>query len=371
MATATAQPAAQPAVVPMLPFTAGSHEHTEPAFVVTQVLAASDGQINPQDVPAAGYARHVLVKVTCSGGVGGTIAADGPWNIIKSIGLQDVNGANIVGPFTGWDLYVANIVGGYAFNNNPANSPFHVAAAPNPVFYLRVPIEISQRDGLGALANQASSSEFKLALTLNNLAAAFSVAPTTAPTVKVEAWLEGWTLPAATNNRGEPQAQVPPLLGTGQFWTKTSRPALIGNNNHALTKIGNYVRNLVLIGRDASGVRSNAVLPNPLRFVWDGNNIHDIDISLLQAYLIEKVNGALTYPVGVIVLPFSHFLTGRMGNETPDGWLPTTGSSRIEISGNATAAGSVDILVNEVAPVEFNPANRFVTPNRTGTVQAA
>lgn len=362
--------AAQPAQVPLLPFTASAHEHTEPAFTISAAQGAATVAFNPQDVPSYGYFRHLLLEVSASGGAGGTGNADYPWDLIQSINLQDVNGANIVGPFDGYTLYLANLIGGYAFNNNPANAPFHVGSAPNPVFYLRVPVEISARDGLGVLANQNAASEFKVNLTLNTRAATTTVDYTTPPTVTIRGWLEAWTLPAATNNRGEPQSQVPPLLGTGQFWTSRSVAVAVGNNTIPLTRVGNLIRNIILVGRDASGVRTDTVLPDPVYFNWDGNQIHNTSLRVLQAYFMERLSGAVTRPAGVIVLPFNHFSSGRSGNDDPSGWLPTTTASRLEFNGNSAAPGSVQVITNEVAPIEPNQAARYQVPNATGTVTA-
>src|SRR3954454_11271906 len=117
---AAAAPRAQPAQVPLLPFTASAHEHTEPAFTVSSQIGTATVQFNPQDVPAYGYLRHIILEVAATGGSIGTAVAnaDFPYNLIQSITLQDVNGANIVGPMDGYSLYLANLIGGYAFNNN-------------------------------------------------------------------------------------------------------------------------------------------------------------------------------------------------------------------------------------------------------------
>lgn len=358
--------ATQQRVMPLLPFTASAHEHTEPAFTVTVTPGAAVQNLNPIDIPAYGYLRHLVLEVVASGGAGGTIAADGPWNLIQQVSLQDVNGANIVGPIDGYALWLSNVLGGYSFQNNPAGLPSYVGSAPNPSFMVRVPVEISARDGLGALANQNAAANYKLSLAVNSIAAAFSVAPSTAPTLTIRGWLEAWTLPAPANNRGEPQAQVPPLLGTGQYWSSTTRAVIAGNNTLGVTRVGNLIRNIGLIARDGSGVRSDNAFPDPLQFNWDGNQIHNASVRYFKSILAERMGGAFTPPTGVLALPFSHGLTGRVGNETPDLWLPTTQSSRLEFAGNAAAAGSVQMIVNEVAPVEPNQAERYQVPNDTG-----
>jgi hypothetical protein len=355
----------------LLPFTASAHEHTEPAFTLSSAVGAATVQFNPQDVPAYGFIRHLFLEVSCTGGTGGTIAADGPWNLIQSLTLQDVNGANIVGPIDGYGLYLANLIGGYAPNQNPANAPWYVGTSPNPSFYLRVPVEISKSNGLGALANQNASANYKLSITLNTLAAGFSVAPSPVPTVTIRGWLEAWTLPAPNDSRGRPQSQVPPLLGTGQYWSQRTQSVLVGNNTVGLTRVGNYIRNLVFVARDASGVRSDAVFPDPMQFNWDGMQIHNASQRYLQQYFFEKLVGAVTRPTGVFVLPFN---TGgqddRAGNDPPDLWLPTSQSSRLEVAGNSAAAGSIQVYTNEIAPVETDQGERYQFGNASGAYAA-
>lgn len=368
---ATAVPDAPQAAMPALPFVASAHEHTEPAFQLTVTPGAAVQPQNPLDVPAQGYLRAVWLEVTASGGAGGVASADFPWNLIQSVGFQEVNGSTILTPIDGYALYIANVIGGYAYTNDPAQSPMFIGSAPNPRFWLRVPVEISHKDGLGALANQNAAAQYKLSLAINSLAAAFSTAPTTAPTLTIRGWVEAWTLPAATDNRGRPQAQIPPLLGTGQYWSTTTRAVIAGANTLAVRRVGNYIRALVWICRDNTGARTDAVFPDPWRFNWDGNMIHNASQLYLLNYLREKVNGPFTRPVGVFALPFNHISTGRMGNEDPSLWLPTMDSSRIELDGNSAVAGNIQELVNEVAPVETNQAQRYEFPNNTGASPVA
>lgn len=370
MATATAQPG----VVAALPFVASAHEHVEPAFTVTVTPTASVQQVNPIDIPAYGYLRYIFLEVSASGGVGGTGATDFPFNIFQQLTLQDVNGANLFGPVDGYAAYVANLVGGYSARPNPIDSPFYVGSAPNPVFYLRIPVEISRKNGLGALANQNSGANYKLSMAINTIAAMTpSTAFTTPPAIQIRGWLEAWTLPAAADNRGRPQAQVPPLLGTGQYWsTRTQSGVVVGNNTIPFTRLGNYIRNVVLIGRDASGARADTVIPDPISFNWDGMTIRNQSQRYAQQDFYEKTLGVITRPTGVFVLPFSHGgEIATMGDEDPDLWLPTTATSRLEITGSSAAAGTVQVLTNEVAPVEQDQTQRYVTPNQDARQTAA
>lgn len=364
---AVAAPNSAP-VMPALPFVASAHEHTEPAFTLTLTPGAAVQNVNPIDIPASGYLRALWIQVVGTGGAAGTASADFPWNLIQSIGLQEVNGSTIMNPMDGYALYVANVIGGYSFTNDPAQAPFHVGSTPNPVFFLRIPVEIAAKDGLGALANQNAAAQYKLSFALNTIAAAWTVAPTTAPTLTIKGWLEAWTLPAPQDNRGRPQSQVPPLLGTGQYWSSTTRATIAGTNTLGITRVGNLIRAVCFIARSAAGARADNVFPEPFRLNWDGNMMHNVEQFYLQDMFRSKVNGPFTRPVGVFVLPYNHATTGRMGNEDPTLWLPTMDTTRLEIEGVSAAAGSIQMLVNEVAPVETNQAQRYEFPNNTGAV---
>jgi hypothetical protein len=363
--------AQQPAMATALPFVAAAHEHVEPAFTLSSPLGAATVPFNPQDIPAYGYLRSVFLEVAVTGPSAGTAAADNPWNILQSVAFQDVNGANIVGPIDGYALYIANLLGGYSNRQNLVDSPLYsTATAYLPTFGLRVPLEVSRQDGFGSLANQNASANYKLSLTLNTATAAFPTLTGTA-TVTIRGWLEAWTLPAPVSNQGVPQAQGPPLLGSGQYWSSRSQSVSIGANTVGMTRVGNYVRALGFIGRDASNVRTNASLPDPFQFNWDGMSIINTSQNYMRQKLYEATNGVLTLPTGVLALLFDvGGAAGDIGNDPSTLWLPTMQSSRLELTGTWAGAGSVQVLTNEIAPVDADQATRFQVPNGSGAYAA-
>jgi hypothetical protein len=364
--------AARPAMVAALPFTSGSHEHTEPAFTATFTPGTTVQRLNPTDIPAYGYISAIVLDVSCAGGAGGTLAADGPFNMLTDITLQDVNGQQIVGPINGYELYIANLIGGWnGVRPNAADSPNYVASAPNPSFTLRIPVEVTHKDALGALSNQNSSANYKLTFGINTRANMTSVDFTTPPVITVRATLEAWTLPADHDSRGNPQAQVPPLLGTGQYLSVQGPRATVANSFTApFTRLGNYLRFVAMVARDGTGARNDAVMPDPIVFNWDGMQIHNMPQRLHNQRLYERISGVFTRPAGVFALPWNY--GGEWpgcGNESPNLWLPTTQSSRMSVdgSGNATA-GTVTFITCEVAPVEVNQADRYEVPNTASSV---
>jgi hypothetical protein len=358
------------AVIAALPFTSGAHEHGEPAFTATFTPGASVQRQNPTDIPAYGYITALLMECVCSGGAAGTAQPDAPYNLLTDITLQDVNGTVIAGPINGYEAYVANILGGWSgVRNNPSDCPWFVGTTPNFAFYLRIPVEISHKDGLGALSNQNSSANYKLTFGVNTVANVWSVAPTTVPLLTIKCNLEAWTLPAERDSRGNPQAQVPPLLGTGQYLSiQGPRPTVANAFTVPFTRLGNYLRFVGIITRDGTGARSDAVAPDPFVFNWDGMQMQNFTQRMMQQRLYERVNGVFTRPAGVWALPFN--FGGEypaMGNESPNLWLPTSQSSRLSIdgSGNGTA-GTVTLITCEVAPIEVNQADRYQEHNASG-----
>lgn len=362
-------------VIAMLPFTSSAHEHTEPAFTLTPTATTSEQQQNPQNIPATGWLRNVFLEINSSGGVIGTGVAnnDFPFSLFSNVLMQEVNGGNIFGPgMTGYDVFLANLMGGYAFRQDVRDMPAYVGTAPNPVFNLRVPAEVSARDGLASLSNQNASALFQLLLSIGALATMYSTVGTvTAPASQIKGWLEAWTLPAPQDSRARPQSQAPPLVGTGQYWSKRGLAVGVGANTVPFTRLGNLLRNIILVSRNAAGDRADNVFPDPLMFNWDGYALQSqVSQRYLKAYAWEKILTQQAVLAGVFDLPFNHGgeAGGKMGNETPELWLGTTQASRLEISGTSAAAGNIYVVTNEVAPIEANPATQYQTPNATGTL---
>jgi hypothetical protein len=353
-----------------IPFTSASHEHTEPCFDTGAFTpAAATLNLGPFDVPSFGYLRHIFLEVTTSGAgtIGaGVVSGDYPWNLFQSITLADVNGTTIFGPMDGYATKIANMVGGYAYEQDPSGSPIFSSSSTSPTFFLRIPVEISHHDALGALANQSAASTYKVSLNINPNTVWYSTVPTTTPTMRIRAFTEAWALPNVTDIAGRPQEQQPPNHGTAQYWSSaTHQFAASGQITIPQERVGNLIRNLVFISRTAAGVRSDTVFPSPVQFWWDGRIIRQDT----QNYLINRfweTQTDVTRDTGVWCYPFSNSIMNRMGDESPSMWMPTVQASRVELQGVIAAAGSVQTLTNEIAPGEVDPIARYAETNAGG-----
>jgi hypothetical protein len=70
-----------------------------------------------------------------------------------------------------------------------------------------------------------------------------------------------------------------------------TQSVLVGANTVGMTRVGNYIRAFGFIGRDASGVRTNASLPDPFQFNWDGMSIINTSQNYMRQKLYESTNG--------------------------------------------------------------------------------
>jgi hypothetical protein len=359
-------------VLPTVPFVRASSPHREPAGVdVSRLMTGADQDLGVYDIPAYGYVRSIVLLVTASGGTGGapavTLNADSPFNALKSISLTEPNGAILSAFNSGYSLYLANKYGGYRppIGADPKASPVYVApttAFAGFSFLLRFPVEINLRDGLGSLPNQNAAATFKLRMTLaKNTDFGSGTFPTTLPTVRVRAFVEAWDQPEMASG-GATNQLTPPAMNTTQFWSEQIFNINSGAQTVRLTRVGNYIRNLVFVWRDGTGVRTATNFPDPTTILLDTRPIDIIEANNWNHQMFERTGfggavGTVTparespqgLDNGVWDYDFANEFDGTLGRENRDLWLPTLGSSRLEVQGTFGAAGTLSVLTNDIA----------------------
>ena len=343
---------AEAAPMPDIPFIRATTRHFEPAFDVSQAVGSSAVSLGPFDVPAHGFLRSIRLEVEASGGAlgGGTISPDFPWNIIQSVELTDTNGFPIVFPTKGYNLYLANLFGGYRGFNDPTQHPNYAAGTSdiNPKFVLRLPVELTPWDGYGALSNQTQSSPFRIRVTLAPSADIVTGGTPTLPTVRVKGFLEAYSQVPAQSMLGQPQEQFPPGHGATQFWSTTTVNIASGQNQVKHPRVGNLIRNLIYVFRDSSGDRSATVEPDSATLTWDSRQVFvNLPDDVWRSDIYESFGVAA--PTGVLVTPFTDDQDGSAGYESRHMWLPTVQSTRLELDASFGAAGTMEVLTNDVA----------------------
>jgi hypothetical protein len=361
-------------VMPTVPFIRASAKHREPTGNdVSRLLTTSDQDLGVMDIPAYGYVRNIVILVTASGGTGGSPAAtltqNGILAALKNIYLTEPNGAVISQFDTAYELYLANKFGGYGHvvGSDAKSSPVYSNASSTFAgfsFLLRIPVELNCRDGLGSLPNQNAAATFKLRMTLAKVAdIATGTLPTTLPTVRVRVGLEAWDQPEISSQGANNQI-TPPAMNTTQFWSSQSYTVNSGNNTIRLTRVGNYIRNLIFVLENSTRSAGETIWGNadPVYLYLDTRPLDIIEPNAWKETIFNRsgYGGSLgsTTPAadtakglenGVRVYDFCHEFDGTYGHENRDLWLPTLGSTRLELQFNASAAGTLKVLTNDVA----------------------
>lgn len=351
----------------VVPFIRATDENLQPANLdrTSAVLGTSSQDFGITDVPAYGYISHLYLLVEATGGAAGLNNAvakeDGPWTVLRDVALTEPNGATIVQFNDGYQAMLANKYGGYATPRGAdprGNVLFSaVATSGNFTFALRIPVAVSSRDAVGALANQDSAGQFKFKVKIGAKTDVYSTSPDTTPVVRTRLWLQGWDQPEQTSG-GVANQTEPTAHGTTAFWSiQAGITVNSGDNNIQILRKGNYWRQMIFVLRRAGTSRANGESdwPTETQFLRDSfparyynNLIWRMKMWELTGYT-GSADTAFGPENGVRFHDYMHEFDGALGRENRDLWQPTRGSTRAELKGNFANAGTLDIIVCDVA----------------------
>jgi hypothetical protein len=328
-------------------------------------VSASPAPIGPIALASSGgYVKRWLLERTLTGGGGttpGVLQADGPWNIDSLVTLTEPNNNPIVN-LTGYNLYLADIYGGYAMGEDPATDPDFSANGSNPALVPYLPIELDPT-GLGALSDLSSSSGYQLYVLPNPNGTVWSTLPSPLPTATLAVTAEYWTLPDQVDSAQQPQAIVPPRAGTIQMWNQILNIQLAaggGNQEYQLNRMGNRLRTILMVTR-SSGARNAGVFPVPMRLEWDDVILRSNSPALVRKMMREKVlSQTATQQAGVFGLFFNEGINRYVGGNGASSWLPTVVDTRWALSGNFASATAPSLVwvVNDVSYAPLGAVER-------------
>ena len=326
--------------------------------------SASPAAIGPQALTASGgyLKRYKLESVDTGGGgtTAGVLAADGPWNKYALVTLSEPNNNPIVN-LSGYNLFLADIYGGYAMGENPANDPDFSTTAGNLNITPYLPIELDPT-GLGALSDLSSSSGYQLYLLPAPDTTVYTTLPSPLPTTALNVYAEYWTLPDSVDANNTPQARVPPRAGTIQMWNQILNIVLSaggGNQEFQLNRMGNRLRTVLMVTR-SSGARSDTPFPNPARVEWDDILLKNMSPQQFRKYMFEKTLSQATRPAGVYALFFNEGINRYVGGNGASSWFPTVVDTRFALSGQfaAATAPTLDWVINDVSYAPLGAVER-------------
>lgn len=334
-----------------VPFWYGSNVYAKKFDTTNATLGATTTPVQ-KNVPPNGYLSAVRLQVRSSGGAGGTMTGDAPWNVFQSMELDDVDGANILYPMGGYPYKVANQYS-RPWNGDPSRR-FDFANGANPSFSLSLQPEL--RHTAGVLANTDARSLYSLSYTVNTLTNVVT-GSTAAPTLAITSYLEVWAQPDVEDLQKNGINPVPPGLAL-QTKRRHQTGTLNGagaNNTMQLSLTGNEIRWLGLIIRDSNNARQD-YLSDPINWMLDNKNLGvfspDENFNLNADFYEMLQDGTSTRDTGLYQFP-RFYNPGRMVGQA---WLGTSNATYIVLESTTSAAavnvpGTWEIIVDEAIPV--------------------
>jgi hypothetical protein len=334
-----------------VPFWFGSNVYAKKFDTTNSTLGTSTIPVQ-RNIPPNGYMSAVRLQVRSTGGSGGTMAADAPWNCFSSMELDDVDGANILYPMGGYQYKVANQYS-RPWNGDPARR-FDFANSANPSFSLQLQPEI--RHTAGVLANTDARSQFNLSYTVNTLANVITTS-VSAPTLAITAYLEVWAQPDTQDLAKNAVDPTPPGLAL-QTKRRHQTGTLNGagaNNTMQLSLTGNEIRWLGVLIRDSNNARQD-YLSDPINWMLDNKNLGvfspDEVFNLGNDFYDMLQNGTSVRDTGLYQFP-RFYQPGKMVGQA---WLGTTNATYLILESTtlATASnvpGTWEMIVDEAIPI--------------------
>lgn len=409
-----------PSGAQMIPFARASKWHIEQSNQQQNISLSAGQQVFNFPIASYGYLSAILITVQLSGALGGsamTYFEDAPYSLLSQVQLSDVNGVPIF-QLSGFHAYLAAKYGGYRFfgldsviggvpfdspttafigasntifgggpqaaKNAQTNNvvsygtyfqpPIAGAGGMNTKFVLPIFLEFGL-DGMGCLPNMDASARYNLQLTVAGGANVSAVTGpyvtggticTTLPTMSLTVEILARSQPPAQDMFGNMNSIAPPAVGTVQYWTNQTASGLAnGANTIQLTRVGNLIRNHILVWRSSSATlnpRAGAELadmPSLFEMDWDVGQRY-----VAQAATLRLMNGYGVYgfdmPNGVIVLPNTLDPDKLPISEYGDEWLGTVGATKLTLRytpGAAASGGSVSVLTNDIVPASAQVYN--------------
>jgi hypothetical protein len=378
---AQAQPEAPPAEGRRVPFVRASYQYREKIRSDSVTLSTAQQTLTPVSITPGGFMRGIWIEVgppTVNGALGTAVLGsptDFPFNLIANIVLEDVNGQSIVGPISGYELFLANKYGGYLPQDDPELNPGFGGTFATPYFIIWVPVEV-RSDGLGSLANTDARAQYRLIVTIDtqtNITSTGTI--TTQPVFPVTYWIDYWAQVESHSMTGEPQEQVPPGLGTTQFWYHEVPVVSAGAQTIKHNRVGNAIRTIVYVLRTGAAA-TGAQPPNPraaltsytdpIKLRMDNRYLFSESPNLRRRGLMgryyfltgtegdpavigQPVKGILEH--GTLVVPFNQDVAYDPSPGDLGDWLETNEATFLQLE--TTLSGTVatlTILTNDVAP---------------------
>lgn len=326
-----------------------------PAFLMTAATVNGGAQIN-----FGNYFRGLRLQVRTTAAPAGAFTPppnnDLGFQLIQAMGIQNTDGAEIL----------FDVINGFAYyQRNKYMRPWlkdwagaydYVAptTAVGPAFTAFLNTEVRQQ--LGCLENTDTRSQYTWTDTIAGTGSTngtFGSYATTQATIAVTPYTDMWAQPDATDLEGVANQRIPPGVN---FQTKTRHQIFslgtTGNDNNFLSTLtGNAVRAMLLICRDGTGARQDA-LTEPITWTLDNRNLGNLSPDQVFRWADDFLCSYSQTTRATGVYPFLRFYDP--GDLKGQGWLYTANSTAVNwesVSQSVATVGTTELLQEEVYAV--------------------
>jgi hypothetical protein len=298
----------------------------------------------------------------------------GGFSGVQKVVLYDLGG-EVVLSLSGYEWLVMNKFGGYFEVGDPrADLTFSQTAGAGATggsfhFMFYLPFEAVARDGLGVVQNE-SKPGWKVEIWADSSGETYTTVPTTLGSLRLKAFPDSYTEPAAAAPNGRPFAQTPPLPGSLQYWKSENNGLPAGNAKYDLTNgVGFPIRNIVYYARatsDSLRATADTNWADPATLLLGNINYFtrskDLWISKMSKAFGLAILGA-TSPAadtaqgrenGVFPVWFTQDMSSHPGDELRFKYLDTQVNSLIRLQGSFGVAVTLFALVNWMATPSKN-----------------
>lgn len=323
--------------------------------VLTAASVSGGAPIN-----SGNYLRGLRLQVRTTGAPVGAFTAppnnDLGFQLFSQMGIQNTDGAEIL----------FDVINGFAYYQRAkymrpwlkdwaaAYDYVAPATAIGPSFTAFLSPEVRQQ--LGALENTDTRSQYTWTYLLAGIGTAngnFGSYATTQPTISVTPYTDMWAQPDAADLEGVQNQRIPPGCN---LQTKTRHQIFTlgttGNDNNFLSTLtGNAVRAMLLICRDGTGARQDA-LTEPITWSQDSRNLGNLSPDQVFRWADDFLCSFAQTARATGVYPFLRYYDP--GDMKGQGWLYTANSTALNwesVSQNVATVGTAELLQEEVYAV--------------------
>lgn len=354
--------------VALRPFRTGVQPTTDEPWERTVTLTAATQNLDQYPVPATAYLCNIYILAECTvtantatatgTGAVGVLAEDAPYILFDTITFTDTGNTAILGPITGYDLYVINKFGCYAFEDDPefnadlftatTNATASSSAAGSFSFLFKIPVEFVRRDALGSLPNKSNSTPFKVKSTISAISAIYINSATPGGSVRIRMMPESYWQPTGDDGSGNPVDERPPAMNTTQYWDVTPYEITTTLQEDLRNSVGYPVR-MLIFGLEAAGVRSTGETDFPDDFTLQLQATKIIDTlpkKFWKKFVTEQYRLGIAGDAtgqkdnGIYPWPFCVDFGRGPGAETRRGYLRTTPGMRLKAKGSVGGSGA-------------------------------